>query len=62
MTPLTYEELLKQLHRMSPLNLKRTVQLRDYANEETHEAVDFIPCQTVGTNETEWQIGFNEPE
>jgi len=59
---LTYEKLLKQLHRMSPIALKQPVQLRDYGNEETHEAIDFIPLVTVGEDVPTFQIGFHERE
>ena len=62
---LTYQELLKQLHRMSPANLKKPVQLRDYNNEETHEAIDFVPVMEAGSHSDgpqNFQIGFNDFE
>ena len=59
---LTYADLLKKLHRLSPMALKQSVQLRDYGNEETHEAIDFIPFVTVGEDIPTFQIGFHERE
>jgi hypothetical protein len=58
---LTYQELLEKLYEMSPLELKQPVQLRDYGNEETHEAIDFIPL-AIGSKPQIFQIGFHERE
>ena len=49
---LTYQDLLEKLYEMSPEERMKPVQLRDYGNEETHDAEDFVSSQ----------IGFNGAE
>jgi hypothetical protein len=57
---ITFQDLLEKLYEMPPLERMKPVQLRDYNNDETHEAIDFIPCQTDAGQQ--WQIGFNAPQ
>jgi hypothetical protein len=60
---LTYQDLLEKLYEMSPEDRMKPVQLRDYANQETHEAIDFVPVMTTDSDKPEaFQIGFNDSE
>lgn len=54
MKKLTYQELLNVLNDMTTEQLQKGVELRDYANQETHTYLDFI------SNGENYQIGFNQ--
>lgn len=57
---ITYNDLKKVLDKMSVGELEMPVQLRDYANQDTFAAIDFLPLCPDSVFGQQFQIGFNE--
>ena len=61
--PITHQDLLEKLYEMSPEDRMKPVQLRDYGNQETHDAIDFVPVMSTDSDKpAAFQIGFNDVE